>query len=278
MTALDLEVEEPSTKIDNIPCEFCEETGITTENDLKEHLINKHTDLVFHCETCDNYINRSVLMAHMVSHAIEQNAKIVRESSEPNQPKETKEVPPKSTASKITLLKKCYHCDKVFANRSGRLYHMQQVHLLTKKKFKCNSDDCNLEFNTRQTLENHVKNKHQTSRQFECDECLKTYKTYSALYNHKIYHKNDKKFCCKMCDKKFMFNFLLINHVKDHDAATSDVFSCTSCDKTFSTRNKLTKHKQIHNLGSLDCKLCSFKCQVRRYLIAHTKRMHGKLC
>ena len=115
MTALDLEEEEPPKKINYLPCEFCEEPEIANEKDLKEHLINKHTDLVFHCETCDNYINRSNLMTHMVSHAIEQNAKIVRES-EPNQSKESndskelEEPPLKSTASKLTMIAFFKHC------------------------------------------------------------------------------------------------------------------------------------------------------------------------
>jgi uncharacterized Zn-finger protein len=161
----------------------------------------------------------------------------------------------------------------VFANRSGRLYHFEQVHL-NLKRFQCGA--CSMRFGLKQTLDNHFKNKHSGNlRQYKC-ECGNDYKTYSALYNHKnTSHNAVPRFECRYCGKLYHFNFLLEQHLKIHENPDVKDFQCDQCDKKFSLRSNLTKHKSIHTNDNYSCKKCSFSCTLKRYLVAHEKRMHS---
>lgn len=206
-------------------CEFCQpQPPIATLGELNEHLKSAHIDLVFHCETCDNFVDRNSLIQHMMVHlkeretttenpaedpeeeaeeeeeaeSVKSDKKIltqmkieVEEIEEPE--REKKNHMKKTSGSNVKFLKKCHHCPKLFSNRSGRLYHQEQVHF-RRRRFEC--DQCESSFGLKQTLMNHIRNKHSNNvRSFHCDfpTCEKSYKTKSALHNHRIYHSDDPK-------------------------------------------------------------------------------------
>lgn len=177
------------------------------------------------------------------------------------------------SSENVKMLKKCYYCDKLFANRAGRLYHCEQVHLNI-KKFQCTQ--CDSKFGLKSTLQNHLKNKHSNDRSYKCDLCEnKTYKTYSALYNHKNTTHARARFECTYCPKKFHFNFLLEQHEKLHRNEFNEIYTCGECFKSFKTRNSLTKHKSIHNTDVYyNCQKCEYKSTLKKYLLAHVKRKH----
>lgn len=277
------------TQLDDIPgstniysCEFCQpQPPIATLSELNEHLKSAHIDLVFHCETCDNFVDRNSLIQHMMGHLKE------RETSSDNQEehedvavvddeglavvddeevksisqlkidevndevddddlplRDKKNDMKLSSGPNVKFLKKCKHCPKLFSNRSGRLYHQEQVHF-KRRRFQC--DQCESSFGLKQTLMNHIRNKHSNNvRTFHCDFplCEKSYKTKSALHNHKIYHSDDPKWHCNYCSKKFHFNFLLQQHETTHlGQKDGKTYDCEVCKKSFNTRNKLTKHR-----------------------------------
>lgn len=301
------------TQLDDIPgpshcCEFCNpQPPFASLHELNEHLKSVHHNLVFHCETCDNFIDRNILIQHMLGHVKENDleASLVKDfisiggasevltktttkktkekhpkrlvdEVDENEMKPRKNVMKKESGANVKFLKKCHFCPKLFSNRSGRLYHQQQAHL-KQRKFNC--DMCGENFGLKQTLLNHIRNKHSNNvRSFLCDfsGCNKTYKTKSALHNHRIYH-NEEKWHCNYCSKKFHFNFLLQQHETTHlGVKEGKTFDCSICKKKFNTRNKLTKHRGIHDSNQYECKRegCTFKGNLRRYLIAHMKRMH----
>lgn len=304
------------TQLDDIPgpnqiysCEFCQpQPPIATLSELNEHLKSAHIDLVFHCETCDNFVDRNSLIQHMMAHLKERENPEEEEQDEGNEnasvnsfqsdkqiikddrltddetiepkemrAKEMKNILKKASGSNVKFLKKCHHCPKLFSNRSGRLYHQEQVHF-NRRRFQC--DQCESSFGLKQTLMNHIRNKHSNNvRSFRCDfpTCDKTYKTKSALHNHRIYHSDEPKWHCNYCTKKFHFNFLLQQHETVHlGQKAGKSFDCEVCKKTFNTRNKLTKHRGIHDANQYSCTRegCTFKGNLKRYLIAHMKRMH----
>lgn len=304
------------TQLDDIPgpthtCEFCNpQPPFASLHELNEHLKSAHINLVFHCETCDNFIDRNNLIQHMLCHLKEREVgdndneveiplekenepvkddtpvKVQKKTKEKpipvveevdeNEVKTTKKKMKKESGENVKFLKKCHYCPKLFSNRSGRLYHQEQIHF-NRRRFQC--DMCESNFGLKQTLMNHIRNKHSNNvRNFRCDfpECDKTYKTKSALHNHRIYH-NDEKWHCNYCSKKFHFNFLLQQHETTHlGVKEGKTFDCDVCNKKFNTRNKLTKHKGIHDSNQYSCSKegCTFKGNLKRYLIAHVKRMH----
>lgn len=160
----------------------------------------------------------------------------------------------KTSGSNVKFLKKCHLCPKLFSNRSGRLYHQEQVHF-KRRRFEC--DQCESSFGLKQTLMNHIRNKHSNNiRSFHCDfpGCEKSYKTKSALHNHRIYHSDDPKWHCNYCTKKFHFTFLLQQHETIHlGQKPGKSFDCEVCKKSFNTRNKLTKHRGIHDANQYSC-------------------------
>jgi stress-induced morphogen len=190
--------------------------------------------------------------------------------------KERKNSMKKESGSNVKFLKKCHYCPKLFSNRSGRLYHQEQFHF-NRRRFEC--DRCEANFGLKQTLMNHIRNKHSNGvRNFQCDLCSKSYKTKSALHNHRIYHSSEPKYSCNYCEKRFHFNFLLRQHETTHLGIKSGAtFDCDVCKKTFNTRNKLTKHRGIHDSTQYSCTKdgCTFTGNLKRYLIAHMKRMHS---
>lgn len=293
------------TQLDDIPgpnqiytCEFCQpQPPIATLSELNEHLKSAHIDLVFHCETCDNFVDRNSLIQHMMGHlkerenpegeaeeeesgTSEKKEKLVKldddEAEEPTRGR--KNHMKNASGSNVKFLKKCHYCPKLFSNRSGRLYHQEQAHF-QRRRFQC--DQCESSFGLKQTLMNHIRNKHSNNvRSFCCDypSCEKTYKTKSALHNHRIYHSDDPKWHCNYCTKKFHFNFLLQQHETTHlGQKPGKSFDCDVCKKSFNTRNKLTKHRGIHDPNQYACTRegCTFKGNLKRYLIAHMKRMHS---
>lgn len=300
-------------------CCFCQQNGcqqppLATQNELNEHLKSIHCESVFHCDSCNNMIDRNSLIEHMMQHlkdpqfqvlnevtsnvdenndsnnkvieivtvkkttknAIKKDDRmVIVEEDEGEGSKDKKNLLKEAAGSNVKFLKKCKYCDKLFSNRSGRLYHQEQVHF-QRKRFSC--DQCENAFGLKQTLMNHIRNKHSNNvRNFSCEMCTKTYKTKAALHNHRVYHsKDDPKYHCNYCDKKFHFNFLLQQHETIH-LGNSKTFDCTVCQKSFNTRNKLTKHRGIHDNNQFSCEKegCNFKGNLKRYLIAHQKRMHS---
>jgi hypothetical protein len=321
-------------------CDFCsQQPPLSTLSELNEHLKSAHIDLVFHCETCDNFIDRNSLIEHMMQHLKEikdntqnnttalpsanennpekgvtvisrnvddsqndensgknnadeqqilpvvenvieeknQNVAMMSDDDEDeaNIPKKDKSNLLKEAGSNVKFLKKCHYCPKLFSNRSGRLYHQEQAHF-NRRRFLC--DQCESSFGLKQTLMNHIRNKHSNNvRSFHCDLCDKTYKTKSALHNHKVYHSKDEpRYSCNYCTKKFHFNFLLQQHETIH-LGLAKSYDCDVCKKSFNTRNKLTKHRGIHDDNQFACQKdgCNFKGNLKRYLIAHMKRMHS---
>lgn len=155
------------TQLDDIPgpsqiysCEFCQpQPPIATLSELNEHLKSAHIDLVFHCETCDNFVDRNSLIIHMMQHLKENQE---RENQEPpeeqnlnNQTKVVRKLDKsdddeplvrdksnhmkKDSGANVKFLKKCHYCPKLFSNRSGRLYHEEQAHF-QRRRFQC--DQC----------------------------------------------------------------------------------------------------------------------------------------
>lgn len=145
-----------SPKQQIIQCDFCTpEKPLTTRNEFNEHLLEKHIDEVFHCDTCENYVDRNFLISHMLNHVKEQNENsdvqlelekvvvppdlppitklpsvfdkkpIVPVVKKPKFPKSGQTVDTKTAkdmkmlSGNVKMMKKCHYCPKLFANRSG---------------------------------------------------------------------------------------------------------------------------------------------------------------
>uniref|UniRef100_A0A182IW18 Uncharacterized protein n=1 Tax=Anopheles atroparvus TaxID=41427 RepID=A0A182IW18_ANOAO len=281
-----------------------------TQPELVDHMKDEHWDQIFHCEQCDNYLDRAVLIEHMTMHALSLLQPANGSSGEPEQcslesesdreedapegeleeaegsqqttemksgegstNKENDEkdaVVPEAAKGVESRKLYCYICEKTLANRSAYSYHVNQVHLNI-KKFDCSF--CEKKFGNRRLLNNHIANVHSRERNFACTTCEKRFKTNVALYNHMRVHDDKLQFSCRFCDKKFRFR----NHLVSHELIHLDErnFACNQCEKKFNTNECLQKHKLTHvTTEPYQCPLCGFSTKQKRYLVMHAKRIH----
>lgn len=296
---IDLEIENKVQNIDlhqatdsnqnQLKCMYCDiYSPIKSQRDLNEHYRAEHFDSVFHCEMCDNFLDRNDLMPHMVQHALEsavQQSVDVPSSKEQNSVQDTSSssvaimqpptsLPPPAAQKPKTGKENqlyCTVCQKHFNTRSGYAYHINQLHSKI-KNYSCSF--CDKKFGMKRILDNHIRNIHSSEKTFQCMKCFKYFKTDAALYNHEIIHKQSN-YVCELCNKKFHYKHNLEVHRLLH--SNDRKYSCNHCSSTFKTRNYLAKHLKGHfsDTKNFSCSYCDFKTTQKRYLSEHVKRKHS---
>lgn len=123
-----------------------------------------------------------------------------------------------------------------------------------------------------------------TTVKFECEDCHKSYSTYSGLSKHRQQHacagqqEFSCKFCgkrytsmgalkmhirthtlpckCDICGKAFSRPWLLQGHIRTHTGEKP--FQCDVCDRAFADRSNLRAHLQTHaNVKKYHCDACN---------------------
>ncbi|XP_064108304.1 protein snail homolog Sna-like [Macrobrachium nipponense] len=125
---------------------------------------------------------------------------------------------------------------------------------------------------------------HASTARYSCNECRKSYSTYSGLSKHKQFHcvsLGNKSFACKHCDKvytslgalkmhirthtlpckcplcgkAFSRPWLLQGHIRTHTGEKP--FQCPQCDRCFADRSNLRAHLQTHaDIKKYACATC----------------------
>lgn len=106
--------------------------------------------------------------------------------------------------------------------------------------FQC--DKCGLRFKQGFRFNYHRK---MCGRTCVCEVCSKECKTSESLRRHvRSVHLKIAPYQCQVCDKSFVCNAHLRQHINIHEGIR---FKCDHCDMTFSTKGNLRKHcKRIH--------------------------------
>lgn len=119
------------------------------------------------------------------------------------------------------------------------------------KSSKCRFDGCN-DIVAAYGWTEHMANKHSISKQekcnrFECDICLKAYKTKAGIEFHilSVHCPQSKKFKCKICGYATVSQKLLTRHQNKIHFKQRD-FMCSECGKTFHLKSQLKLHSYQH--------------------------------
>ncbi|UYV68830.1 SNAI2 [Cordylochernes scorpioides] len=126
----------------------------------------------------------------------------------------------------------------------------------TGDRFHC--EDCNKSYSTYSGLSKH-KQFHctpdaQGKKSFSCKYCEKTYLSLGALKMHIRTHTLPCK--CKICGKAFSRPWLLQGHIRTHTGEKP--FSCNLCNRAFADRSNLRAHLQTHSdVKKYSCESCS---------------------
>lgn len=274
-------------------CDYCVETFVVKPA-LIEHIKDVHNDLIFHCDTCGDYVARIDLISHMLSHALScpsiavkgtelKPIKIAPVFVAPKSPAESEVKPNETTKPKRKYTNKmmtpqgllrhcCTDCDKTFSEAGGLRAHINTVHNKI-RKYKC--DICGSSFSCKRIIANHIRGVHMKERLFECTICSKKFSTDSALYMHKKIHEDVLNCVCEVCDRRFRSTSKLKIHMTMHTKVKN--FFCAICNRGFAIRNNLTKHLLTHSKTfDFKCTQCDYRANQRRYLADHIKRIHNR--
>lgn len=164
----------------------------------------------------------------------------------------------------------CFICHKAFIVLDHLRKHM---HTHTEgKNFPCHI--CKKQFRSQFYVEYHHSAVHGGVGTIKCRSCNKTFKTNKNLNIHMKTHinKNERKFVCHVCDKRFCRSDQLKEHMRKHTGEKP--YECKICNRKFAFSSNLRSHMPVHSTERLfACNICSRKFKSKLHL-----RGHNMLC
>ena len=105
--------------------------------------------------------------------------------------------------------------------------------------------------------------------------CDKSFILQCLLNEHvKNWHTDKPRFVCQVCNKNYLSNYQLQTHMLVHTGERP--FACHLCDKTFRVKGNLNGHLKSHtNERPFPCNLCDKKFSRKTHLDSHLIRHTG---
>ena len=184
---------------------------------------------------------------------------------------------------------KCAECGKIFKHQYKLREHFK-THLRKQdtgqeamnkllpgsKKKEINlfhyCDKCDKKFTKLLSLRHHYRSEHD-NKEYHCDVCSETFKTYRNLLSHKnVVHSTDKKYDCKFCGKRFGCISFREKHERGHQEPQ---FQCSICAKRLKSQDKLEAHERAHRGEKpFPCSICGAGFTSLGGLGQHRKGVH----
>lgn len=159
----------------------------------------------------------------------------------------------------------CKYCDMEFDSTPKLLQHQKKIHDLsisTGNHFECTL--CNTRFSSLKNLQKHHQQKHSDIpaselQLFKCHHCELTFETTDLMIQHMVEkHEYEKKFNCEICQSFFGWKTGLTRHHRANHAPSP----CSVCSEVFVGQKLLSEHMALVHECNLDleCQLCEVKC------------------
>lgn len=234
-----------------IKCSKCNEKFINIEM-MKSHLNNVHMKIYDFNDNDDEEeenekLKKDTNLYKRTKNNENQNNSIQNTRKDNNE--FTKEIP--------NFNDKTFHCDICNETKSitNLLTHMTLHALELQQKQR--------QFNSNSLLSS-LDNSNNESK-IKCLKCNKYYKNLQTIKSHiRTVHMKLCNFHCKLCDKSFICNRLLLNHIQSkHNNLNQRNYQCPICKKSFKTDATLYSHKKVHlNLKNSENSEKFFKCHL----------------
>ncbi|XP_055682160.1 zinc finger protein weckle-like [Lutzomyia longipalpis] len=137
----------------------------------------------------------------------------------------------------------CSKCPKRFVKVSSLKMH-ERSHLPDDERLTSVCPLCDKKFSTKGSVKVHLKSVHTNEKFFICEDCGKSFKTKTALNEHRIVHSNEYPFHCSYCPKKFKNLPAKKLHEETH---TDTKFECPTCGLKLNTKRTLRLHMVVHS-------------------------------
>lgn len=154
-----------------------------------------------------------------------------------------------------------------------------------KKTFSYTCDCCNLLFDSKASLTDHVASMKTINEKYKCSICDLYFTSALELKKHNSkLHKispppKEKKFECYQCDKKYSSNHLLQMHKKSHDNLKEYKCGTENCSFETNSPYDLNNHiKRMHNpVRPYACTICKRAFKRRCDLKNHIDTVHTNI-
>ncbi|KRX80012.1 Histone H4 transcription factor, partial [Trichinella sp. T6] len=138
-------------------------------------------------------------------------------------------------------LMSCICCTQTFSNRKGLLFHLMR---------HARGDEC----------------------RYECDKCLKKFKSEYLLKVHKKCH--EYKVVCDICGRPAVSKSNLKKHMLHMHKSQCD-FKCSKCDKRFKTVQGMRAHEFSHTNNVMHpCTICGIGFMTLSSYTVHRRTVH----
>ncbi len=290
-------------------CDVCTKS-FESELSLKDHKQRKHSNgdkVIHHCDICSKSKGFKSLET-LIWHKSDRHQTIPK-CAECDLKFESKADLKKhifqSHRSKTSV--SCEFCDMTFQKEINLNVNLDKCHTTNvkgDKPYSCRFCVLNkTEFESRESMLNHVLKEHDLKKPYSCPECPATFLGKRALHYHvRKCHTGENLIDCDMCDKKFVNKVSLKIHRRIHTGETPYVchtcgkgfrdqgnfkehmqrhsgekpFSCDICGRSFAIKHSLKAHIKTHSSEkTFLCELCSTKFKCKNSLKAHMKSQHS---
>ena len=277
--------------------EKCDKCGkfYPGKTSLRYHIYTSHSNKQHKCNICNKILRfRGSLLYHIRTLHEGQKAEKCQLCEKSFSTKGLKK------HAKLQHSCKCDHCNLMFVNLSYLKYHLKKSHdvipeiecerchkkfggkfqiPLRHQKF-CQKDKstrhkcefCMESFQLSRNLKKHQRQMHREEVIHKCDFCGQSIID-KWNYTKHIGKKHDQK--CEKCDKSFIKNFELRDHVTIfHEISSPENYKCDFCDKTFSIKKIDVFNRHISVKHMHKCHHCNKSFIFSTLLDLHMEKSH----